>query len=665
MPTGVPGEAYLAGHSVGRGYHGRPGLTAQRFVPNPFGGPGERMYRTGDLVRWLANGTLEFLGRLDHQVKIRGFRVELGEVEAALLSHPDVLHAAVVARDEPAASKRLVGYFVAGSRTPSTSELRAHMLARLPEYMVPAGFVLLPAMPLNPNGKVDRAVLPAPEGSRPSLATAFVAPRTPLEQALARIWSTVLGVQDIGVHDSFFELGGDSILSIQVMSAARRAGLSLTPRQMFAGPSIAELAGTVTTPALSPPASPDQLPATGDLPLTPIQHWFTDLDWPHDHYNQAVRLCWHHPVDADALRGSMAALVECHDALRLRLFRTGRGSWRQLVVTSESAELLQEVELGGFRADQVVEEVERAADRLHASLDLTTGPLLRGLLLRYGEDRPDELLLSIHHSCVDTVSWNILLADLAECYQAAQAGLPAGLPAKTTSFRHWAYRLREYALSEAFDDERAYWALPLPQASPVPRDFPAGINTEASTATIMRTLDASQTELLLRSAHGVYRTTTHDLLVTALVLALAELTGADTVQLDLEGHGREALFEDVDLTRTVGWFTSIYPLSIRLRSNRDFGWTAATVREKLHTMPSHGIGHGVARYLVPDSVTADAAEVSLNYLGQQRHADEDGLFVRLGSVPGHDRAPSGIRPYLIEIVCAVSDGVLQVALTYS
>jgi amino acid adenylation domain-containing protein/non-ribosomal peptide synthase protein (TIGR01720 family) len=668
VPTRVAGEAYLAGDSVGRGYHGRPGLTARRFRPDPFGRPGARRYATGDLVRWSPEGTLEFLGRLDHQVKIRGFRVETGEVEAALAAHPELAQAVTVAVEEEGGSKRLVAYVVpSGNRAPTTSELRVHLQGQLPEYMVPAAFVTLSSLPLNPNGKVDRQALPAPEGARPELDAAFVAPRDRVEATLAEIWRDVLGVTQVGVHDDFFELGGDSILAIQVVMAVRRAGHTVTPAQMFDTPRIAGLAAAIEGHSEPIRVEAEQGRVVGIVPLTPIQHWFTQLDWPYDHYNQAVRLCWDGPVEESALRQTLATLVDHHDALRLRLtHEPGRG-WGQYVAAVEGAELLRVADLGELPPDEVPAAVDRAADHLHSSLSLSTGPLLRALLLRYENDRPDELIVTVHHVAVDAVSWDVLLDDLAVAYRGCSGGAAAALPAKTTSFQHWAVRQRDSARSADFQAEAAYWRMPAPATAPVPvpADHDAGPDTQSSAAEIVRTLDPVHTEGLLRTAHAAYRTRTRDLLVTALAQALVGGKGGTSVQIDLEGHGREPLFDEVDLSRTVGWFTTLVPLRLRLLRPEDPGHCIRTVQEHLLSTPHRGIGHGMVRYLRAEPVGDAPASVSFNYHGQLRSVPDAGLFVRLGSVPGRDRAPDGVRPYPIEVEAAVIDGVLSVRWTYS
>ncbi|MFQ5436997.1 MAG: amino acid adenylation domain-containing protein, partial [Anaerolineae bacterium] len=340
VPVGVPGELYIGGAGVGAGYLNRPELTAEKFVNFPNYELGIRnyeeesdfiihnssfiIYKTGDLARWLPDGNLEYLGRADHLVKIRGFRIELGEIEARLIQHPGVRETAVLAREDTPGSKRIVAYLVpAVHPIPTVTELRRFLEAQLPDYMIPAAFVTLDAMPLMPNAKINRQALPAPDQSRPDLDAAFIAPTTENEQRLADIWQSVLGLEQVGIHDNFFELGGDSILSIQVIARANQAGLHLTPRQFFAGPTVAQLAAAATA---APAIQAKQGAVTGPVPLTPIQHWFFEQDLPHrHHWNQALLFTLSRPLPPDLLETAVSHLVTHHDALRLRFHRTGSG----------------------------------------------------------------------------------------------------------------------------------------------------------------------------------------------------------------------------------------------------------------------------------------------------------------------------------------------------
>ncbi|HEX9314155.1 MAG TPA: amino acid adenylation domain-containing protein, partial [Actinomycetota bacterium] len=460
VPVGVPGELYIAGVGLARGYLRRPGLTAERFVANPhagpFGEPGSRMYRTGDVVRWRPDGAIDYLGRADDQVKIRGFRIELGEIEARLRNHPEVGEAVVVAREEQGSShRRLVAYVVAArdGEAPEGPALRAFLGETLPDYMVPSAFVALDALPLNPNGKLDRRALPAPDPGA-GAAAGYLAPRTETEAVLAGIWAEVLGAERVGVEDNFFELGGDSILSIQVVSRARQAGLSLMPRDLFVHQSIASLAANAAD-ATQEPA--EQGPVTGPVPLTPVQHWFFETQsLQPERFDQSVTLELAGEADEAALEVALAALAEHHDALRMR-FELLDGSWHQHNAPVEPVTLLRRHDLSHLRGDERAGEMDRLASEVHAGFDLGRGPLLKAALFDLGDGAAPLLLIAVHHLVVDGVSWRILLEDLDTAYRQAVGGETIDLGPKTTSFRDWALALGEHAGSGGLDDELGYW----------------------------------------------------------------------------------------------------------------------------------------------------------------------------------------------------------------
>ncbi|HYN89366.1 MAG TPA: amino acid adenylation domain-containing protein, partial [Ardenticatenaceae bacterium] len=441
VPVGVPGELFIGGTGLARGYLHRPELTAERFVPDPFSdNPEARLYRTGDLARYLPDGNIEYLGRIDHQVKIRGFRIELGEIEAVLASHPAVRESLVLAREDVRGEKRLVGYVVAsaGARPVSTTELREHLGTQLPDYMLPSAFVWLDALPLTPNGKVDRRALPAPDQERPDLADTYVAPRTPEEAALAEIWRTVLGVERVGVYDNFFELGGDSILSIQVVARARRIiGLRITPHQFFESQTIAALAALQIHSQDSAEVNVSPL---GDVPLTPIQHWFFDQTPPEpSHYNQSALWQLPTPMTRDQVKQVVDALVDHHDALRLRATRAGE-HWRLSVDEHEIA-VLEPIDASGLADGELMSMVATTEATLHRSLDLTNGPIIRFSLI-LSPDGKHYVLAVIHHVAIDGVSWRILTEDFGTACLQVAGGQSINLGDKTTSYRAWAYHLQ-------------------------------------------------------------------------------------------------------------------------------------------------------------------------------------------------------------------------------
>ena len=318
VPVGIPGEMYVGGAGLARGYLRRPELTAERFIPDHLTGrPGSRLYKTGDLARFLPGRDIEYLGRIDHQVKIRGFRIELGEIESVMCKHPAVREVTVIARGDTADDKRLVAYLVASAPTPAVSELRDHLRKKVPDYMVPSAIVFLDKLPLTSSGKIDLKALPEPEQERPELGTQFVMPRTAVEAKLAEIWSQVLRLERVGIHDNFFELGGDSILSIQVIALSRQSGITLSPKLLFQNQTIAELAAVATVASELPKA--EQMLVQGSAPLTPIQHWFFEQELADPHYyNQSFLFTVKEPLDMGALQRAVAHLERHHDALRMR-----------------------------------------------------------------------------------------------------------------------------------------------------------------------------------------------------------------------------------------------------------------------------------------------------------------------------------------------------------
>jgi non-ribosomal peptide synthase protein (TIGR01720 family) len=670
-PVGVPGELYIGGVQVGRGYHGRPGLTAERFVPDPYSAePGARMYRTGDRARWLATGEVEYLGRLDEQVKVRGHRIELGEIESALLRQPGVREAVAAAREDRPGHARLVAYVVAGEGGElSVAGLRSRLKEELPEYMVPAAVVLLDALPVTPNGKLDRAALPAPEWARAEEEGPTVAPRDSVEETLAGIWCGVLRLDRVGVHDNFFELGGDSILSIQVISRAAQAGIRITPRQVFQHPTVADLASVADTAAA---VQAEQGEVTGEAPLTPVQRWFLEQELPEPHHwNQALLLEVAQPVDPAVLKRAVGELLRHHDALRLRFRRDGDGAWRQEGVPFDGDVPFDHVDQASTPAAQRQAEVERAAARAQAGLGLERGPLLQAVYFSRGPGA-GRLLLAVHHLAVDGVSWGVLVEDLERACAQLARGEPARFPAKTTSFRQWAERLAEHARTPAAETEMEHWlAAGHAPAAPIPVDLPGGENTEAHARVAAVALTEEETHALVHEVPAAYRTQTGDVLLAALARTLGAWTGERAVRVELEGHGREPLFEDVDLSRTVGWFTSVFPVALDAGDGASPGDALKAVKEQLRAVPGKGIGYGILRYLGRDETrealaAAPSPEVSFNYLGQlDALLPGAALFRPVDEPMGAAHAASAPRRYLLEVNASIQGGRLHAGWTYS
>ncbi|WP_095197365.1 non-ribosomal peptide synthase/polyketide synthase [Pseudomonas sp. Irchel 3A7] len=663
LPLGAVGELYLGGVGLARGYHRRGALTAERFVVDPFGS-GERLYRTGDLARYRADGAIDYCGRIDHQVKIRGLRIELGEIEARLQEHAEVQEAVVLALDGPG-GKQLVAYIVPQDRALIATDaaqqgawretLKSHLLGSLPDYMVPAQTVLIEQMPLSPNGKLDRKRLPAPTVQVSQRV--FEAPRSAHEQVLAQIWQDVLGVEQVGRQDNFFELGGDSIISIQVVSRARRAGLSLQPRDLFQQQTLQALAGVVKE-QVAPLAQ--QGPVDGVQKLTPIQRWFFEEPIPQRaHWNQAVLLVPRETLDLPRLQGALQRLLKQHDALRLR-FSQVDGQWSARYVGADSADVIDMLWTARVASDASLESV---CDEAQRSLSLQDGPLLRVALIAQA-DGSQRLLLVIHHLAVDGVSWRVLLEDLQAAYQGQE------LPPKTSAFQVWADKLDAYARCETATNELSWWQSHLDGAS----DSLPAANAQASQAGHLRQgvsigLDREQTRQLLQQAPAIYRTQVNDLLLTALARTLSRWTGDQSALIQLEGHGREELFDDIDLTRTVGWFSSLFP--VRLTPTADLDGSIKAIKQQLRDIPGKGLGYGLLRYL--GDATAQAAlaalpqaRVTFNYLGQfDQSFAEDALFTPAKESSGTAQSADAPLPNWLSVDGQVYGGELKLDWTFS
>ena len=668
VPDGVAGELYAGGAGVSRGYRGRAGMTAERYLPDPFAPtPGARMYRSGDRVRRRADGELEFVGRIDDQLKVRGFRVEPGEVEAALRRDPRIRDAAVVVREDVPGERRLVAYAVpAEGVSPSAAELRGALRERVPEYMVPAAVLLLDALPLNANGKVDRRALPAPEPEAGD--DGYAPPRTPAEQVLAEIWAGLLRRGRVGVHDDFFESGGDSILSIQVVARARKAGLHITPRDLFENPTVAGLAMAA---ARASEVAAEQGIVTGPAPLTPIQRRFFARNLPDpQHFNQAVMLELR-DADADALSIALAHLIAHHDALRMRFARRG-DAWTQTNAAPDAEPLLERVYLSALAQAEQRAEIERRVADAQASLRLDTGPLLRAVLFGLGDDRPARLLIAIHHLVVDGVSWRVLLEDLQRAYTQHRRGEAIALPPKTTAFRAWAQALAGHARAGGFGDEAEPWlAMASAATPPLPRDFADASNLEGDAGRISIALGEAETSALLHDVPPIYRTQANDALLAALARAFARWTGDARLRVELEGHGREEVLPGIDLSRTVGWFTTTFPVLFDLRGARGEGDALKAVKERLRAIPSRGIGYSVLRWMEGDAeiasrlAAAPVPEVGFNYLGRFDDVlDASADFAAAEESTGPDRAPGQPRAHLLDVTASVHGGRLHVQWSY-
>ncbi|NHB10099.1 amino acid adenylation domain-containing protein [Burkholderia cepacia] len=644
VPAGATGELYLGGPGVARGYLGRPAQTAERFVPDPFT-PGARLYRTGDRVRLRADGRLAFLGRIDDQVKIRGYRVEPGEVSAAVRAAGPVAQAETLAIEHDGRLRLATFVVMRDGATFDEAAVRAALAAKLPDYMVPAQFVALARLPVTANGKIDRAAL-REQAAAPVATASGNAPQGAVETVLAEVWQAVLKAPQVGRDDNFFELGGDSILVLQVIARARKRGVRFTPKQLFDGPTVAELARIAKTEDVAVAAAVAQ-PAAGSAAgapvtaqvLTPAQQRFFALDIPRPgHWNQSVAFDVRGPFDADAFARAFDALLTHHDAFRQRFTRGADGTWH----ASDAAKPYDALPFVEVAARDEADALARF-DALQRRLDLGRGPLACACAARL-PDGSTQLHLAIHHAIVDGVSWRILLDDLDSAYRAACERTPIRLSQPGLRADAWASRLARAATEPAspFAAEATYWA-GMAQGDDVVPDHPDATATNADAAVVVQTVDAALTRAALTDAHAAYRTQTIELLGAALALALAGASGAASCRIELEGHGREALFDDADASRTIGWLTSHYPVTLPVAATaRD---TLCAVKDTLRAVPHKGLGFGVLAHYGDAATRAVLAavprpRVTFNYLGQFDAPRDAVLVPRFGGT-GVERDPHG------------------------
>jgi amino acid adenylation domain-containing protein/non-ribosomal peptide synthase protein (TIGR01720 family) len=658
VPPGVAGELYVGG-AVARGYHGRAGLTAERFVADPFGPPGSRMYRTGDLARWTAGGQLEYAGRADAQVKVRGVRIEPAEIEAVLTAHPGIARAVVVTRPGRTGTTQLTGYIVpvgAGSWIGtaesigesevdltggvSTAELRRFVAARLPEYMVPASFVLLDRLPLDPNGKIDHAALPEPEFHGP----AYRAPASNAERVIATVFAEVLGLDQVGADDDFFTIGGDSIRSIQVASRVVAQGIRVSPREIFQHRTVTELAAAVARRdgeevVLAEP----QGGGLGWMPLLPVSRYLAALGGGYHRFSMSAVIDLPAGIDRAGLLRTLAAVLDRHDVLRTRLEPDGLRAGPPGSV--DPAGLLRRVGCDGRWDDGWRDLAATELDAATGRLDPAAGAMTQAVWFDPGAARPGRLLLVLHHLVVDSVSWRILLPDLAAAWEQVRAGRPPALGEVATSVRRWTQALLEDAASPARVAELPLWRSMV--AGPDPgigtRPFDPAVDVISTVEHVWLRVPAEVTKALVTAVPAAYRAGVNAGLLAALALAVRQWRRGrgvteQSVLVKLEGHGREErVLPGADLTRTVGWFTTMYPVRLDLGEidlpesiaggigDPAVGDAVKAVKEQLHAIPDHGIGYGLLRYLNEETAAELAAhpigQIAFNYVGQFSAAD--------------------------------------------
>ncbi|NIM15215.1 MAG: amino acid adenylation domain-containing protein [Candidatus Aminicenantes bacterium] len=696
QPLGVVGELCIAGVGLAKGYLNRPELTEEKFInyklqitnkseteknktQNTFNEkflrgsrgrflpkepPGRRrLYKTGDLARWLLDGNIEFLGRIDHQVKIRGFRIELGEIEAQLSDHEAIKEVVVTSRIDDRGNKYLCAYVVCVSPgSLESSQLKDYLSRRLPYYMVPSYFVVLEELPLTPNGKVNRKALPAPEETGLKAEAGYAAPRDAVEKKLVDVWCEILGRDRIGIYDNFFAFGGDSIKIIQVSSRMNMAGYKIGVGEIFKNPRIADLAPLVKESRYTA----DQSVITGDVPLTPIQHFFFrgSLAGRH-HYNHAVMFYSEEFLEEKAVKEIFTRIQSHHDALRMTFVeRDGK-----IIQENNGLDHPLSLEVYDLRnLEKAVDELEKRAGKIQAGIDLETGPLMK--LGLFHLDDGDRLLIVIHHLVVDGVSWRILFEDIETLYRQYKNGQLLALPPKTGSFKRWAEELCKYANGELFLKERKYWQeLEASRVSKINKDFDVAENRAKNSDALSIRLSEEETEQLLTRTNQAFNTEINDILLTALGLGIKKIFGHDKLLIALEGHGREEIIQGFDPGRTIGWFTSIYPVVLDISNENDPARQVKEVKETLRRIPNNGIGYGILKYLAGHEYREGMdfklkPQICFNYAGQF-DTDVGRMSFRIAKEsPGNTSDPERVRDYELDISGMVSNMQLVLFVKY-
>ncbi|QGX67142.1 amino acid adenylation domain-containing protein [Bacillus sp. ms-22] len=651
VPQGVIGEIYVGGTGLALGYLGDEEKTAQSFIPHPFQ-EGARLYKTGDMGRWLSNGLIDCLGRMDHQVKIRGHRVECGEIEAAMLTFDDITECAVIPHQHESGHKRLIGYFVQkGDMTPQ--DIRQNLKDILPDYMVPSLLMELCELPLTPNGKVDQKRLPPPEWRQEEVETTTDRAATEEERVLEKVWSQLLGAPSIGVHDNYFELGGDSIIVIQMVARLAQEGYVIQPRDVFEKQTISQLAKVMKQADVS--VSYDQSPVTGEVRLLPIQSWFFEQSMTNqDYWNLSAHIEFKQSVPLKQLTQVLSKVVDHHDMLRAVYTKEADGTWIQTIREPGILPYITCFDLTNVSQEEAVEQIRLETEACQGTLSLERGEVIKAILFHTSHDT-SELFVAAHHLVMDGISWRIIQEDILNGLKQLAAGQDVVLAKKTASYKQWADALYEYAQTAQLQEQASFWQKITDQEEEgSPFQPPALSNIEEHAEILSVQLTKEQTDILLRQASQAYRTEINDLLLSGLVQAIGQ-----PVLITLEGHGREDLFEQMDLSRTVGWFTSSYPIFIPFIQT-DVERQIKDVKETLRAVPQKGIGYGLLQYMTePRLLKTAAPQISFNYLGQLDQTDGDAKLYIADERNGHVHDPKAERQHLIDVYGYVIHGQLQ------
>jgi len=675
-PEGIPGELLIGGEGVSSGYLGLEKLTAEKFIKNPFEETNaSRLYRTGDLVRLQEDGNVVYLGRTDEQVKIRGYRVELSGIQSVLSACQSVKQSFIRAVADENGKNRLIAYIVPEDAFDKEGIL-AYLQLQVPDYMIPSQMIELDKLPLTANGKVNRKALPEP-GATVAKTTSFVAAGNELESALVDIWKDLLNLEKIGVEDNFFELGGDSIIAIQLVSRIKRLDYHIQVQDLFEYPTITSLASFIEEKGTSDvQIIAEQEYLSGEVGLAPIQRWFLEKEQKDlSHFNQAILFEVNKTIDEKTLAKIVSTLVQKHDALRFSYQKktnpeSGAIQWLQHYGDAEGH--LDVVDLSQEKTDELPEKVTEVCQQFQQSLDVLNSQLIKAVWIKMPErEEANRFFIAIHHLAVDGVSWRILMDDIEAMFKLKDAGLQIEAGEKTSSYRAWVNAMTAHALTEKVEDQLPYWKSIARAFQPLPVDQQKEQASRKEMRSVACILDQESTKALLQEVNQVFNTEINDVLLSALAQTICQWSGQEQLVIGLEGHGREELFEQIDLTNTVGWFTNKYPVMIELDASAAQNTVLKSVKEQLRNIPDKGMGYGCLRYLHPSdevrqSLNGKSWEVVFNYLGQLDNTTRNSTRFNIASeASGESVSPEFPFDNKFEILGSVIDGQLRLSWNYA
>ena len=648
----VIGEMYIGGHGIARGYINREKITEERFFESPFK-KGEKIYKTGDLGRWLSNGIMEYYGRIDNQTKIRGYRIEIGEIQNELLSHSRIKDGVIVINEDAQGEKSLYAYIVEKEKV-EIKDLRMYLQRKLPEYMIPAKFIKVNAIPLTPNGKVDKEYLREHYDYIASTEE-YVAATTDDESVMAQVWSDVLGIKEVGIKDNYFALGGDSIKAIQIISKLRDKGININVKDILVYQTIEDI--ILNVDIREETKEYEQSIIDGEVPLTPIQRWFLNNLKYKNHYNQSVCLKVKESIDIDILEKAMKTLITNHDGLRLNYNKESNQMYYNNNHLSNKFKI-ETIDLSS-QGNNVLKDIKKIGENLKSSIDIESGVLIK---LEYIKLEEEELLLiTAHHLIIDGVSWRILLEDMVNAYYAFKNGKSVNLPMKTASLLDWSTCIEEYSRNDKIYVEEKYWQSIEGQKFVLPVEFHGNI-IEKDRVKILGCIPHKETEQLLKECNRAFNTEINDLLLTALYVTINQWISNKSIKVQLESHGRN--LDGIDLSRTIGWFTSLYP--VILKSNSDaLENNIKDIKETLRKTPNNGIGYGILKYLKGTLHREESQEIRFNYLGSFKNEFNNELFMYKSVDTGSEISENNPMTCKLEINSFIIEDEFNIEFSYS